>query len=164
MGFTILGNYALSLQIFTILVMFSSIAFKFLLPQDASGNSNQNLKKIIIAISIIISILGYTVLPKLIVIFFPKFIETIDAIGIMSLAVIPEAITMLCMSKMLGQEKTKIVLIARVLSLIIIITGFITIGSVFGIIGLAWIFVLAATVQAFVLGISVKIYDRKREL
>ena len=46
LGFVIIGNYSLALQIFTVLVMFSAIVFKYLLPQDASGVSNRNLKKI----------------------------------------------------------------------------------------------------------------------
>ena len=156
LGFTILGNYSLALQIFTILVMFSSVAFKFLLPQDASGFSNKKIKKFVILVSIVISILGFTVLPKIIPLIFPKFIDTIDAIGIMSLAVIPEAVTMLCMSQMLGQEKSKFILIVKLLSLFTIIVGFIIMGPIFGIVGLAWIFVLASVLQACLLFISTK--------
>ena len=40
LGFVLLGNYSLALQIFSILIMFSTIIFKFILPQDASGISN----------------------------------------------------------------------------------------------------------------------------
>jgi len=164
LGFTLLGNYSLSVQIFTILVMFSSISFKYLLPQDSTGISNKRIKKIIILISIIISLSGYFFLPKLIPMLFPKFIETIDAIGIMSLAVLPEAVAMLCISKMLGQEKTKVILITKLLALATIMIGFITFGPVFGITGLAWIFVLASILQACVLGISTKIHNKKNEV
>ena len=90
-GFGILGNYSLAIQIFTILVIFSSIMFKYLLPQDASGLFNKSLKKITVIIASGISILGILVLPEIISQFFPKFIETVDAISIMSLAVVPEA-------------------------------------------------------------------------
>ena len=106
LGFSLLGNYSLALQIFTILVIFSSIVFKYLLPQDASGVSNRNLKKITIIVAIGISIFGILVLPKLITLFFPKFVGAVDAIAIMSIAVIPEAITVLYSSKMLGKEKS----------------------------------------------------------
>ena len=95
---------------------------------------------------------------------FPKFIETIDAIGFMSLAVLPEAVAMLCISKMLGQEKTKVILITKLLALATIMIGFITFGPVFGITGLAWIFVLASILQACVLGISTKIHNKKNEV
>ena len=159
LGFNLLGNYSLSFQLFTILVMFSSIAFKFLLPQDASGISNKKTKKIIIIASFGISILGFFVLPKLIPIFFPKFIDTVDAIGIMSLAVVPEAITMLYMSKMLGREKSKFILIAKLVSLITVVAGFIILGPIFGIIGLAGVIVIASVLQAGFLAFSNKFLE-----
>lgn len=157
LGFTLLGNYSLALQIFTILVIFSSIIFKFLLPQDASGISNKKIKKITILISIVISIIGITIVPKIIPIFFTKFIGTIDAISIMSFAVVPETITMLYMSKMLGQEKSRFILIAKLISLIIIVIGFILVGPIYGIIGLATILVIASVSQTGFLVISDKI-------
>tara|TARA_B110000438_G_scaffold303524_1_gene365398 strand:- start:2939 stop:4108 length:1170 start_codon:yes stop_codon:yes gene_type:complete len=157
LGFTLLGNYSLALQIFTILVIFSSIIFKFLLPQDASGISNKKIKKITILISIVISIIGITIVPKIIPVFFTKFIGTIDAISIMSFAVVPETITMLYMSKMLGQEKSRFILIAKLISLIIIVIGFILVGPIYGIIGLATILVIASVSQTGFLVISDKI-------
>ena len=162
LGFNLLGNYSLSFQLFTILVMFSSIAFKFLLPQDASGISNKKTKKIIIIASFGISILGFFVLPKLIPIFFPKFIDTVDAIGIMSLAVVPEAITMLYMSKMLGREKSKFILIAKLVSLITVVAGFIILGPIFGIIGLAGVIVIASVLQAGFLAFSNKFLEGEK--
>ncbi len=157
LGFTLLGNYSLALQIFTILVIFSSIIFKFLLPQDASGISNKKIKKITILISIVISIIGITIVPKIIPIFFIKFIGAIDAISIMSFAVVPETITMLYMSKMLGQEKSRFVLIAKLISLTIIVIGFILVGPIYGITGLATILVIASVSQTGLLMLSNKI-------
>jgi len=157
LGFSLLGNYSLALQIFTILVIFSSIVFKYLLPQDASGVSNRNLKKITIIVAIGISIFGILVLPKLIALFFPKFIGAVDAIAIMSIAVIPEAITVLYSSKMLGREKSKFVLIAKLLDYAIVIIGFILLGPILGIVGLAIIVVIAITTQAGFLAIMDKI-------
>ena len=157
LGFTLLGNYSLASQILTILVMFSSIAFKYLLPQDASGISNKRIKKFLIIISIIISVLGFFILPKIIPIFFPKFIDTVEAIGIMSLAVIPEAITMLYISRLLGNEKSKVVLIGKLISLITVVIGFIVLGPMYGIVGLAVIVVLASVLQTSFLSISDKI-------
>ena len=157
LGFSLLGNYSLAVQIFSILIIFSTIVFKYLLPQDASGISNRNLKKITIIVAIGISILGILVLPKLIPLFFPKFIEAVDAIAIMSLAVVPEAISVLYSSKMLGKEKSKFVLAGKVLALSILVIGFILLGPILGIIGLAIIFVVTATFQACFLAIADKI-------
>jgi len=157
LGFSLLGNYSLAVQIFSILIIFSTIVFKYLLAQDASGISNRNLKKITIIVAIGISILGILVLPKLIPLFFPKFIEAVDAIAIMSLAVVPEAISVLYSSKMLGKEKSKFVLAGKVLALSILVIGFILLGPILGIIGLAIIFVVTATFQACFLAITDKI-------
>ena len=157
LGFSLLGNYSLAVQIFSILIIFSTIVFKYLLPQDASGISNRNLKKITIIVAIGISILGILVLPKLITLFFPKFIEAVDAIAIMSIAVIPDAITILYSSKMLGKEKSKFVLITKLVALATIIIGFILLGPILGIVGLAITFVIAVTLQAIILAVADKI-------
>jgi len=164
LGFTLLGNYSLSLQIFTILVVFSSIVFKFILPQDASGKSNEKLKKATILIATCISVLGYFVLPEIIIQFFPKFLDAVDAIAIMSLAVVPEAITMLYVSKMLGQEKSKSILIAKLIGLITIISGFIIFGPIFGITGLAWVMVTAISLQSIFLIITDKIQKSEKNV
>ena len=164
LGFSLLGNYSLALQILTILLVFSSIVFKYILPQDASGASNRNLKKITIIVSIGISLFGIFVLPKLITLFFPKFIEAVDAIAIMSIAVIPEAIAMLYGSKMLGKEKSKFVLTSKLISLAIIIIGFILLGPILGIIGLAIIFVIATTVEAGFLSIADRVENGERNV
>ena len=164
LGFSLLGNYSLAIQIFTILIIFSSVVFKYLLPQDASGISNRNLKKITIMASIGISIFGILVLPKLITIVFPQFVEAVDAIAIMSIAVIPEAITMLYSSKMLGKEKSKFVLAAKLISMGIIIIGFILLGPILGITGLAIIFVAAVALQAGMLAIADKIENGEKNV
>jgi len=164
LGFVIIGNYSLALQIFTVLVMFSAIVFKYLLPQDASGVSNRNLKKITIMVAIGISIFGILVLPKLITLFFPKFIEAVDAIAIMSIAVIPDAITTLYSSKMLGKEKSKFVLITKLVALATIIIGFILLGPILGIVGLAITFVIAVTLQASILAVADKIENGEQNV
>jgi O-antigen/teichoic acid export membrane protein len=164
LGFSLLGNYSLAVQIFSILIIFSTIVFKYLLPQDASGISNRNLKKITIIVAIGISILGILVLPKLITLFFPKFIEAVDAIAIMSIAVIPDAIVILYSSKMLGKEKSKFVLIVKLVALATIIIGFILLGPILGIVGLAITFVIAVTLQASILAVADKIENGEQNV
>ena len=164
LGFSLLGNYSLAIQIFTILIIFSSVVFKYLLPQDASGASNRNLKKITIMTSIGISIFGILVLPKLITLVFSEFVEAADAIAIMSIAVIPEAITMLYSSKMLGKEKSKFVLITKLVALATIIIGFILLGPILGIVGLAITFVIAVTLQASILAVADKIENGEQNV
>ena len=137
--------------------MFSTIIFKFILPQDASGISNKKLKIYTIIVSIIISILGIVILPKIITEFFPKFLDAIDAIPIMSIAVVPEAITIIYVSKMLGKEKSKFILIAKLIDTGIVISGFIILGPIYGIMGLAWVMVAAVSSQTIFLIIMDKL-------
>ena len=71
------------------------------------------MKKVTILVSIVISVLGITLLPLAITSIFPKYIDSIDAIRIMSLAVLPSTITILYTSKLLSLEKSKGVLIEK---------------------------------------------------
>jgi len=96
--------------------------------------------------------------------FFPKFIEAVDAIAIMSIAVIPDAITILYSSKMLGKEKSKFVLIAKLVALATIIIGFILLGPILGIVGLAITFVIAVTLQASILAVVDKIENGEQNV
>ena len=151
LGFALLGNYSLALQIFAVMVMFSSIVYKYLLPQDASGKSNNTLKKMTVLISIGISVLGIALSPLVIPELFPKYIETIGAVQILGIAVVPSTVTMLYTSKLLSLEKSRFVLISKAISVSMLIVGFIIIGPIFGIIGLSIVFVFTATFEASLL-------------
>ena len=72
LGFTILGNYNLAIQAINIMLISSSVFYKYLLPQEATGVKNKNAKILIVCISVLISILGIFVAPILIDGFFPK--------------------------------------------------------------------------------------------
>ena len=151
LGFALLGNYALSLQMIAVMLIFTTIVFKYTLPQDATGNPNKKLKKLILLLSIGIAIVGFLFSPIIIQELFPKYNEAIDAIQIMSLSVVPATVSMIYTSKFLGLEKSKFVLISKIISLITIISGTVILGSIFGMIGLAIAFVLSISVEAMIL-------------
>ena len=69
LSFTILGNYAVGLQIMAVLQLFPNIIFKYILPYDASGQTNKKIKLLTILISIAISISGIILTPIVIPIF-----------------------------------------------------------------------------------------------
>ena len=155
LGFMLLGNYSLALQLFVILYMIPMIIYKYLLPQDASGKPNNKLKQTAVLMSVGIAVLGVVLFPHIIPNFFPKFIEAIDAIQIMSIAIIPATISLLYTSKFLGLEKSKFVLISKIVATSILIVGFIILGPIFGIVGLASVFVFTSTFEAsFLFSIS----------
>lgn len=135
LGFGLLGNFQLGIQFLSILTIVPVVVFQYTLPNDASGNSVIKLKKIIILISVLLAILSIVLSPILLPIFFPEYPESIIVIQIMSLAIIPFTITSTYVSKFLGMEKSKYVLIGSGIFLIIQIPGIILLGIHFGIIG-----------------------------
>ena len=145
LGFAILGNYNLALQVINIMMILPSIFYKYLLPEESTGIGNKQVKIFIIIFSIFMSILGMTVAPLLIENFFPKFIEATDAIRIMSLAVFPGGLGLVLESQLLGQEKSKTVIIGTGISLVFLTVGMIVLGSWIGISGVAWSLVIATS-------------------
>ena len=151
LGFALLGNYSLAAQMLTMMMMFSAVIYKYLLPFDASGEPNKKIRQIALVISIIITILGVTILPNVIDWIFPKFIDAKDAIQIMSLGVVPGTISILYGSKFLGMEKSKFVMIPKLVSLGVVIGGFLYFGPIYGTVGLAWVIVTALTWESIFL-------------
>lgn len=155
LGFELLGNYQLGLQLLSILLILPSIIYKYTLPHDASGIPTQKIKNITISISAGITVLGVLVSPIIIPPLFPKYIHVIDIIQILSFAMVPATTTLLYNSKFLGVEKTKIVLYGAGIHLAVLVTAIITLGNYFGVKGVAISYVLATSIHAiFYLGMD----------
>ena len=153
LGFTVLGNFALTLQFFTIMMILSSISYKYLLPKDVIGEKNSKLKKILILVSVLITFSGLFFSPFFIENFFTKFSESIIPIQIASFSVIPTTISMILFSKILALEKSRFLIIANSVQLCIILIATIFLGILYGIIGVTIAFVLGNTVHAITLAV-----------
>jgi O-antigen/teichoic acid export membrane protein len=160
LGSAVLGNYTLALQVITVFTMFTTILFKFLLTQESSGIQNKFLIQIVIVISVIISVLGIFLSPLVIPNFFPKYVDVGMAIQIMSLSIIPITISTICTSRLLSNEKSKLVLIGNILSITVTVLGILTLGSMYGTMGIAISFVSSSILKAAYLGLTVKKYER----
>ena len=136
-GFTILGNYILGLQVFIILTIIPVTVYQYILPQDASKISTVKIKKIIISISIILSIVGFFLSPILIPAVLPKYSDAIEVIQIMSFVTIPTTINLMYASKYIAEFKSKIVIIGSVIFMSIQIAGILTLVEHLGANGLA---------------------------
>ena len=147
LGFALLGNYSLALQAITIMMTFSAIFYKYILPQDSTGKNTKNLKIFAIIVSVSISLVGIFLGPTVIEVFFPKYLEAKNAIQIMSLVIAPSTIALIFESQFLGSEKSRVVLIGAIISLVILTGGMIILGLNFGIIGLAWSLIIATTAK-----------------
>ena len=153
LGFTVLGNFALALQFYSIMMILSSISFKYLLPKDVGGEKNAKLKKFLILLSILIALSGFYFSPYFIENFFAKFSESIIPIQIASFSVIPSTISMILFSKILALEKSRFLMIANSVQLCVILIGTIFLGILYGIIGVAIAFVLGNTIYAITLAV-----------
>lgn len=146
-GFVTLGNYALAMQVFAILIIPSELVLKYILPQDASNSSKVELKRSIILVSVGLTIFGIVVLPVLIEYLFPEYIESLDAIRIISISAIPTTIGYLLVSKLLSEEKSKFILYGRLTSMAVFISTLLILTPLLGISGIALSFVFSTTSQ-----------------
>lgn len=145
-GFEILGNYALALQIYAVLMIFSNIIYRYALPHDSSGTSTRKIKLIGLSYAVGVSMLGFTILPLIVPQIFEKFSDIGPAIQIISLAIIPTTIGLFYTSQILGREKSSVILASRILGSISIIAMLVVLAPLYGMIGAASAFVLSALV------------------
>ena len=151
LGFTILGNYSLALQITIILVLVPSMVYKFTLSHDATNEQNKKLKRFTLFLTVGLVVLTIGLSPVVIPIFFPEYEEVVLGVQIMSLEAIPGTLVYFQMSRLLGQEKSKLVIIAKSCGVIILSSGMIILGQSFGMIGLAVSLLISSTVQCIML-------------
>ena len=163
-GFALLGNYALSIQFLSIMLIIPSIVFQYTLSQDATGNLSKKIKKISIGSSIIVACLGIVLSPVLIPIIFPDYVEAIQLIQIISFMVIPSSIILAYNSELLGKEKSRFVLIGQGISVSVYLVGLLTLGAIIGINGVAISLVLSSICQAVFYIIIIRHLKNQEEL
>jgi O-antigen/teichoic acid export membrane protein len=148
LGFTILGNYQLGIQFLAVLSIIPGIVGQYTLSHDATGNENKILKKMLILFSVLIALLSIILIPIVLPIVYPEYTEAVQIIQIISISIIPTTITSTYISKFLGVDKSKIVLIGSTLFLGVQIPGIIILGEIWGINGIAISIVISSSIQA----------------
>jgi len=147
-GFALLGNYFLALQAVAILSIIPGIITKYTLPEDASGASTTKLKLITAGFSVVLTLIGIFLVPLVLPIFFPNYVDALEFIPIVSLTLIPSTISSLYISKFLGMEKSNYVVVGYLISLVTLIIGILYLGSIWNTTGLAISLVISASSQA----------------
>lgn len=150
-GFTIIGNYALALQVFSIMMVFPRLVFKYILPEDVDNNKNKKLKIFTVVFGIIMALSGYFLSPIVIPVIFPKFLEVVGMIQIISFAAIPASINQIQTSKLLSMEKSRSILISRLLGLATMILLLIFLTPSMNELGISIAFVSSSTVLCIAL-------------
>ena len=146
-GFTLLGNYSLAMQIIVAMMIIPNIIFKYLLTEELHGIKDRKFKKNILIFAFVISAIGFFIVPEIIPQVFPKYIEVIDAIRIMSIAILPTTFSKIQISGLLNQERSHVIFGGSISYFVILIIGIIFLGEILGISGIAISFVLASISQ-----------------
>lgn len=153
-GFVLLGNYYLGIQVLNILSIIPEVVIQYTLPQDASGKSTRNIKILTVCASGALALIGIFVVPLFLPIFLPEYTETLDLIPILSVAIIPITVSSMYISKFLGNEKSRFVVVSYLIVIVILVPGIIILGDKMGITGLAIVYVSAESAKAIFLFIS----------
>ena len=148
LGFSVLGNYFLGLQVLDLMLILSGIVFKYTLPADSSGESTGKIKILTIIVSFFIMLFGIFVAPLIIPIVLPEYATTVDLIPILSLVVVPRTIVTMIGSSFLGQENSKHVVIGNVITFCVLIISILLLVELFGITGVAMAYVIAFSSSA----------------
>ena len=156
-GFTLLGHYSLVIQVIAGLMILPTIITKYLITEGLYGIENTDFKKKIVIVSIIISLLGIFLVPEIIPHLFPKYLEVIEPIRIMSLSILPNTFARMQVAKYLSQERGQIIMVGAISFVAVIFAGIFTLVSSLGIIGLAISFVIAYVSQV----VTHTIYNKK---
>ena len=130
------------------MMVITTIFYKYMLPQESAGHNIEKIKKLLILTSVILTVIGYFLTPLILSIVFPKYIEVIDTIKIMSLSIIPLSIVKIYTSKFLSMEKSRHILIGTIVFLSFLIPTMTIFEIQFGILGIASSFVLTIIIQA----------------
>ena len=144
LGFILLGNVALALQFYVILMVIPQVVFKYTLSHDASGIPTSRVKLWTFLFAIVTCIATIVLSPHLIPLFFEKFADVVIAIQILSIGVISGTANLFYLSKFLGLEKSKSPLIGLSIQVAITVLGIVILGQMYGIVGIAISYVLAS--------------------
>ena len=142
LGFSVLGNYFVGIQIMVLMLLIPVIVFKYTLHEDSVGESTGKIKILTIVVSFFIMLLGIFVAPLVIPIVLPAYATAVDLIPIISLAVIPRTISMMIFSSFLGQEKTKFVLVGNVITFCVLAISIFPLSELFEVTGIAIAYVI----------------------
>lgn len=159
LGFSLLGNYALGIQVLMVFTLLPSIMFTYILPNEAGGNPSKKMKKIAILVAILIGFIGSIAVPSILSSVLPKYSEATDVIRIISFAVIPNTITLMYRSKFLSQNNSFPLMIAGIIYVIVQVACIFTLGMIYDVNGIASALLIAAISQA----IFLFIVDKKKK-
>lgn len=149
-GFTILAEFQIATQYLILLGLIPSVLAVYLLPKESQGIRNRKLKIYSIIVSSILAIVSIMSIPYAVEIFVPQYQTSILPMQIMSVSIIPNVISIITESSFLGKEKSSFVLIGGGIQTGIYFLLVAVLGSAFGLVGLAYAYLLGIVARAIV--------------
>jgi O-antigen/teichoic acid export membrane protein len=147
-GYAILGYYQLGFQFLLFLGMIPISFYQYLLSEESSGLRKTKVRLVGILVSVCLTVVLFASSPWIVQTFFPHFENSIDAIRIMSIGIIPMMIVWILNSRFLTVEKTRYVLIGSAVYVSLQMSLIVQLGNVMGVVGLALAVILALSAQA----------------
>jgi len=148
LGFSVLGNYFVGMQILGLMLIIPGIVFKYTLPEDSTGKSTGKIKILTITVSFFIMLIGIFVAPLVIPIVLPAYATAADLIPILSLVVIPRTVSTMIMSNFLGKENSKHVVIANIITFCVLVILIFPLSELFEVTGIAIAYVIGFSSSA----------------
>ena len=148
LGFSVLGNYFVGMQILGLMLIIPGIVFKYTLPEDSTGKSTGKIKILTITVSFFIMLIGIFVAPLVIPIVLPAYATAADLIPILSLVVIPRTVSTMIMSNFLGKENSKHVVIANIITFCVLVISIFPLSELFEVTGIAIAYVIGFSSSA----------------
>lgn len=136
-GFATLGLYQISFQFLMFLALIPMSLYQYLLPRESLNMENKRFVLAGMAVAITACLVFYFTVPVIIDRFFPKFVDSIPSSQIMVLGVIPMTVSSILNSKFIGREKTRPVVIGSLVYIVLLLVCEVTLGGLFGLIGLS---------------------------
>jgi len=147
-GYLVLGYYQLAFQFLLFLGMIPISFYQYLLPEESSGSMRQRVPLIGILVSVALTLALYASSPWILQTFFPHFMDSLDALRITSIGIIPMMVVWTLNSRFLSIERTRYVLIGSAIYIALQISLIIELGGKMGVTGLALAVVLSLMAQA----------------
>jgi O-antigen/teichoic acid export membrane protein len=146
-GFEILGLYHLGFQFLMFLSVIPASLNQYLLPQEASGIERKGIRTFGLVLSIVLAVILFFTLPLIIEQFFPKYTEGTSLAQLLILGVIPITMNSLMNTRLLGKEKSKIVVIGSAVYISSLLFLLYVLGDHFGLVGLGMAVIISSLFQ-----------------
>ncbi|MBA3977932.1 MAG: polysaccharide biosynthesis C-terminal domain-containing protein, partial [Nitrosopumilus sp.] len=147
-GYAVLGYYQISLQFLLFVGMIPISLYQYLLSSESADTEKTKLRVLGYGVSVILALLLFVASPWLIQKFFPNFENSIDALRIVSIGIMPMTMVWTINSRLFKIGKSKFVAIGSAIYLSVQITLIYLLGHALGVMGLAIALDIALTVQA----------------